>query len=190
MLKINSIFYRYSGIFAVVLTYATIFVSVSLYPSFSWVDNALSDLGVYPRTAIIFNLGIIFAGVLIVVFALSIKRKYDSQLWHFGSLLLMITGVFLALVGVFPENWGFLHVFVALIFFVAYGLAVFILGLSIRKNMRFLGLLGMLSGIWLLCVWIFAGLLGIRGLALPEVLSTVLPNMWMVIFSIRDFLGE
>jgi len=50
------------GFLAPIFAFAFIFSAVVSYPQFSWVDNALSDLGVMAGvTAVLFNSGIIIA---------------------------------------------------------------------------------------------------------------------------------
>ena len=62
--------YRISGVCGVltpVVTFVFISLSIASAPEFSWMENALSDLGVMPgATSALFNYGLIVSGILVL----------------------------------------------------------------------------------------------------------------------------
>ncbi|MDE1850247.1 MAG: DUF998 domain-containing protein [Candidatus Micrarchaeota archaeon] len=84
-----------------------------LYPNYSLNYNYISDLGVNPATAIIFNTAIQLFGVVLIAAAYLLfrsGRKYQA----IGFLIAAIGGIG---VGTFPETTGFPHIFSALVVF-------------------------------------------------------------------------
>jgi len=58
------------GILTPIVAFTCIFLAIASYPEFSWTGNALSDLGVQEGvTAVLFNSGLIFSGILALIFA-------------------------------------------------------------------------------------------------------------------------
>jgi hypothetical membrane protein len=58
------------GFLTPILAFALIFSAIASYPEFSWVDNALSDLGIVEGiTALLFNSGLLIGGALCFIFA-------------------------------------------------------------------------------------------------------------------------
>jgi hypothetical membrane protein len=70
--------YRISGVCGVltsVVAFVFISLSIASAPEFSWMENALSDLGVMPgATSALFNYGLIVSGILGFIFATSLFR--------------------------------------------------------------------------------------------------------------------
>ncbi len=154
-----------------------IFLAVNRAPWFSWTDNALSDLGV-SEVAYLFNSAVIFAGVLNFVFAMGVNRVFgQDRLSKIGSLILVLGGTSLGLVGVFTEDTPVIHSLVAMGYFVLFPVALIILGYSLRNIDRKYGVFTILSG-----VLAFGGIFGLmgfyRGLAIPEIVEAVILALW------------
>ena len=76
---------------------------------FSWSSNALSDLGI-SSVANIFNYSLILVGILNAVFAIGLMQAYGKNaLFKIGSIILVLGGLSLSLVGVLTEDYGVLH---------------------------------------------------------------------------------
>ncbi|MEM1627362.1 MAG: DUF998 domain-containing protein [Sulfolobaceae archaeon] len=121
-----------------------------LYPNYSVRDNYISDLGVDPSSALIFNLSIIAFGLL-VISAFYILR----EIWYYPLGIIMGTG--LCCVGLFPEYTGILHDLSAFIVFLLGGLGAIITGLpSLFGIKNYPGNLNIL--------WIILGILSIISL--------------------------
>lgn len=156
-----------------------IFLAVARAPWFSWTDNALSDLGV-SEVAFIFNSAVIFAGVLNFFFALGVKRAYGQDRWsNIGSMILVLGGSSLGLVGVFTEESPVIHGLVAMGYFLLFPVALILLGYSLRKIDTNYGVFTILSG-----VLAFGGIFGLmgfyQGLAIPEIVEAVILALWTV----------
>ena len=70
--------YALFGVFGPLLLYISIAVSLVLSPWFSWETNTLSDLGhaVNSDVAAIFNLGLLLAGFLLMLYASTVFKKH------------------------------------------------------------------------------------------------------------------
>lgn len=91
-------------------------ISEFLYPRYSVSNNYISDLGVGPVSHI-FNSSIIILGILGVIGSYLLIR-YDKIF----SILLMISSLGAAGVGLFPENMGILHSIPSLVTFLFSGI--------------------------------------------------------------------
>lgn len=91
-----------------------IVVSEALYPGYQ-ITQMISDLGV-GSTAPIFNISIIFCGILIIV-ASYLLRKAETDI--FFSALMAVIGICQVCVGLFPENTGAPHIIPASIMFLS-----------------------------------------------------------------------
>ncbi|BES80922.1 DUF998 domain-containing protein [Pyrodictium abyssi] len=117
-----------------VLPWLVITVSWSLNPWFDPLRGAYSDLGSpgarYPW---VFNLGMIVSGALVVALGIVVYRVSVSRLEAAGAALLSEAGVFLALVGLFPEGTR-PHSFVATWFFLQLYASYVVLGVALRRR--------------------------------------------------------
>src|SRR3972149_1819637 len=59
-----------AGILAPLFGFIFVGLAIASYPQFSWVDNALSDLGVVPgATSALFNFGLYLSGLFFFIFS-------------------------------------------------------------------------------------------------------------------------
>ena len=100
-------FYALFGVFGTLVAYISIGVSIVLSPRPSWESNALSDLGhaVKSEVASIFNFGLLLAGFLLMVYAVTAFRKHTK----YTSICLLISAFMIQLLATFAEVYGFLH---------------------------------------------------------------------------------
>lgn len=81
--ELNKVF-KIAGICGVatpIVAYVCIFSAIAAWPQFSWVNNALSDLGVQQGiTASLFNFGLVASGFLSLVFAVGLFRLGGKRL--------------------------------------------------------------------------------------------------------------
>ena len=94
-------------------------VSEAIRPSYSVSTNYISDLGV-GISAPIFNGSIIALGILLAISAYPLMRGVDSRIF---PVLIFLTGLGAAGVGIFPETSGAPHSLFALVAFLFGGLA-------------------------------------------------------------------
>ena len=167
--------------------------------TFSWNRNALSDIGVstVSLAANVFNFSLIIAGVLNFVFALGFtKANAKSLLFYLGSLLLILGGISLSLIGVFTEAYGRLHFYVSAGYFGLFSLALLLIGfafLHARQATRgsISILVGSISGLVVLSgiALEWHSWLGL-GFAVPEVISSVIFAAWTIWMSLDMLFDE
>lgn len=185
----NSRFIRFAGLIGIVapiVGLSAVFASTLLWEGFSWSDNALSDLGV-SQVADVFNYSLILVGALNFVFAMGFVKAYaKSALFYLGGILLMLGGGSLSLVGVFTEDYGVLHSYVSLGYFVLFPIAMLLVGFAfLRMNMRTKGCFSLLAGVISLLVILSAIILKWHitlglGFAVPEIIEAIVIAAWIV----------
>lgn len=160
---------------------------------FSWRSNALSDLGV-SEVAHIFNNSLILVGLLNFIFGIGFVQAYSKgMLFYLGGILLVLGGVSLSLVGVFTEDYGVLHLYVSLGYFILFPTAMMLAGLAFtRMNMRTKGYISILAG--LIALLVIVGGLTIMwhirldlGFAVPEFIEAIVISGWIVWMALSLF---
>jgi len=154
--------------------------------SFSWRSNALSDLGI-SKVANIYNSSLIILGVLVLIFYIGFIKAYaKSALFYLGGILLILTSVFISLLGVFTEAYATAHTALTVVYFALGPIGMMLVGLAfMRMDMKTKGYLSILLGIINLLVilipwYVWLGL----GLAVPEVVAVVVTGVWGVWMSV------
>ena len=183
ILKAASILGVISGVWSVI----SILIAVSVSPWFSWVSNALSDLGVSPA-ALIFNQGLIVSGCLALAFSL-FHFKIVKGSWGglVGNCFLVLASGSLIGIGVFTEAFVPHHFIFSVLFFVFVLFAFLSYGAGFIFEMDFkqLGVYCIIFGIigiiaWALPVW--------DGVAIPEAITAFPAALFVVILSLRVYL--
>ena len=108
------------GIAAALAAYPFILVSIALSPWFNLYNNALSDLGntvSNGQVGYVYNAGLVLAGVLSISFAVLLSRESRRRLALLWTVPFAVSGIDLALVGIFSENTGHIHGTVSVVFF-------------------------------------------------------------------------
>ncbi|MFW5911277.1 MAG: DUF998 domain-containing protein [Halolamina sp.] len=172
---------RLTGPVAVTLTLGGILLATALSPTFSWQASALSDLGVTPATAWLFNGALVVGGVVGAPYAWPLWTGATDRLSHLRALTYLLALVAMAGVGLAPAGRP-LHVPFALAFFAFAALTAVIDGVA-RVRLP-TGKLALLSGVvaplawpvWVL--WLRGG-----GIAVPEFVGAVLFGLWVVALS-------
>lgn len=113
--KIAGAFFFFAGVQSILL----MIISICLYPGYCVSTNYISDLGV-GSTSTLFNATMIILGGCTLIGAYFIHRGYSCRLFY---VLLIITGIGAAGVGIFPEDTGLIHGIAALIAFFFGGLS-------------------------------------------------------------------
>jgi hypothetical membrane protein len=180
---------RRSGAGAVVVTLTTIFLATLVSPAFSWTGNALSNLGVTETaagtglTVVLFNGGLILGGVLGLGFSAALFRVAPSLAARATAVAFGLTVVFMALVGVFPQDTA-PHFPVALGFYLLISVSLWLDSLaSFRQGWRRRATAGVSLGTANLVGWLVWGLTGPPtrdGLAIPEFWGAILFSAWTV----------
>ncbi|MCP8313307.1 MAG: DUF998 domain-containing protein [archaeon] len=177
------------GVIAPIWGLMSIGISIALSPWFSWIDNALSDLGV-SNVSPIFNSGLIICGTLASLFIVALIRiERTSRLGLAGSILLLLSSLSLIGIGVFSEAFGLIHFYFSVSFFVSLILSSIILGIHFTLNLssRPLGIFTLLVGIVSFISWVGWAIVRPLGVAIPETISAFLAFFWFFILSIRMY---
>ncbi|HZD43879.1 MAG TPA: DUF998 domain-containing protein [Methanomicrobiales archaeon] len=113
-----------------VISLMGIITAETLYPGYSISQNAISDLGatgppgsVVQPSATIFNTAMVVSGVLVIGAAYFIHRAFKNRPF---TALLALTGIGILGVGIFPENYGAIHVVLSAILFTAGSLSAIV----------------------------------------------------------------
>lgn len=175
------------GLIAPPLAFTCILLSIHLSPSFSWTENALSDLGV-GKTAPLFNFGLMAAGLLLFLFSLSsLLLTKEEPFGLLASLLLALDSLALFGIGLFPESYGSLHFWVSVLFFllfpfIALSFSVFFWKRGMKMGSSLSLLLSFLSWMPWTHRW--------EGLAIPETLSSSVASAYVMALSLLLYLGK
>ncbi|MBI5225887.1 DUF998 domain-containing protein [Candidatus Micrarchaeota archaeon] len=143
---------RWAGFVAVIsmLAFASlVFLAVQNYPGYSFSANFLSDLGVHPASAALFNSACILAGLSVAFFAVAIHKSQRYSVKPVALLFLGIAGFFLAGVGLYTEHEQPMHFFATGGFFLFTAFSVMLTGVDWIKQKRTLGIFGLAGGVLL-----------------------------------------
>lgn len=192
----------FCGILTPVVVFTCIFLSVASAPEFSWVDNALSDLGVMPGvTAAVFNCGLIVSGILGFIFATGLfrvmrffevfsadgKPRFLGNRGLGGALLFSLACLALTAIGVFPENVKYLHFFASVAFFVLLIGALLRMGIGfLQVKQKPLAVFTLLLGVAAAAPWLLLFLVRyVSGVAIPEFIAAIAGGLWAGIFGFK-----
>lgn len=121
-----------------------IMAGAAMVPSYDFRSGAISDLGVFPETALLFNASLILAGVLAIAGGYAYYRAHGKR-WLLA--LFAVAGIGAIGAGAVPLNAGGLHGLFALLAFLFFNLLVLgtatQLGGAMRLIAVFAGLVGL-----------------------------------------------
>jgi len=180
-----------SGVLAPLVTFPCILLAVASSSSFSWTDNALSDLGVQTgATAILFNSGLIIGGILGFMFSLglfvhasgSAVEKASVSVFALATLALMA-------IGIFPENVRPNHYYASVAFFVLFPISMLLMLFAMRstRDLRS-GLFMLIVGAVAAMPWVlYFSTHFVRGVAISELVSAFAASVWTIVRGCRMF---
>ncbi|MCS7374281.1 MAG: DUF998 domain-containing protein [archaeon GB-1845-036] len=183
-------FFKICGFLTPITAYTLIFISIMNAPWFSWRINALSDLGVVFPSSIYFNFGLIFSGFLELIYSIGLIFQFRGLLHRLSIFTLIFDSISLMGIGFFPETAGKIHFYFSVAFFAFYPLSllIFFLGSLVDKCHFKLGLLGLILAFTSIGIWIFPWkIFGVKGVAIPEFLSSLCGSLWIFTSSIIIF---
>jgi len=174
--------YALLGVFGPLLVYFSIAVSLVLSPWFSWENSALSDLGhaVKSDVAPIFNVGLLLAGFLLMIYAATVFKKHAK----YSSVCLLTSTFLIQLLAVFNEVYGSLHYAIAVPHFVMLSVTSIVYTIEKRSAVALIIFLIVLGS------WILYGLNIFNiGIAVPETISKIVIS-WIMISAIKIYTSE
>ena len=162
---------------------------------FDPLGNWIGDLGstaFNPQGAIIYNGGIILAGLLLVPFMLSLAYWHIGPKWSRRMLIVAEAAglglcLGMVLLGLFPETAGGLHLHLSEFIYFTLTLLIFLVNVALYRNVRYrwwhipwLGLAAFLVN----CVFIVLYIAGVRPAMFPVYLwlSVYLAFFWIFLF--------
>jgi hypothetical membrane protein len=128
-----------------------IMLAASLAPGYDIGGGAISDLGVIPQSALLFNASLIFVGALNIVGGYLLYRSH-GRAWILGLFALAGAGAIGA--GLVPLNRGDLHSIFALFAFVFFNAEALACAVVVSGPMRFISALAGLVGLGFVVVMI------------------------------------
>lgn len=179
-----------AGFLAPMLAFVFVSLAIVSYPQFSWVDNALSDLGVVPGvTSILFTVGIIGAGVCAFLFSILGLYSFAQKrtLGKVGAILFAAATIALVCIGIFNESFRPTHYLVSVAFFVFAPVAFFVLTsnffrLGKRRLAVFTGVIALFAAL----TWILQLLIQyVPNVAIPEAASAAAISIWVITLSAK-----
>jgi len=183
-LKISGI----SGILAPLIAFTFISLAIVYSPEFSWTENALSDLGVQEGvTAILFNCGLIIAGILALIFTSELLVSQKAIYGKVGAFMFVLAAFALTAIGVFPENVKPAHYYSSVGFFVLFPISILVLSATFFLEAKVkLGLFTFLVAAVAAAVWIIHWTIPFGSdVAIPEALSTVSASTCSIVLGFK-----
>lgn len=163
--------------------------SIASYNSFSWTQNALSDLGVvHGATASLFNFGLFLSGVLALNFTIGLFVLFRrSQTGKVGTSLLVLACVALEGISFFPENLRPYHYAFSVAFFVLMPIALLVFtGYFARNHQMGVAAFTMLIALVAAVPWVVQFTLSyVSGVAIPEAISATAGCIWVLFVSYK-----
>ena len=170
------------GVILPIVVFAGILLAMSDSPWFKWTNNALSDLGVEGLSALFFNNSLIFGGILAFIFSIGLAIILSNKT---GAYILAISSLALIGAGLFPKTVFILHYISSSAFFVLITIALFIIGLTMRKG-RFeqrMGAAAVLLAIFAISSPILLNFL--NGIAIPEAIVCFPAFIWCMAYGLK-----
>lgn len=178
-----------SGLLSPIVAFVGIAYAILGSPWFDWWENAISDLGVRSPNPSVFNIGLMMAGLLIMMFAFGHYRAfYNVNLNRVVSTIILFTGIFLFLIGFFPESVGRIHYYVSFMFFVLLIISMLSSGVMMILGLGRcgLGVLMLVLGVMASSIWIFRW----EGVAIPELFSSSIGILWLWVLCVGIYTGR
>jgi hypothetical membrane protein len=173
------------GVLTPIVAFTCIIASTQLASSFSWTDNALSDLGVMPgTTALLFNTGLIVGGALAAIFAIGLYLTFErSILGKIGAIILLLSTLALISIGIFTERFKPTHLYVSVAFFALFPISMLILSTSFfMSNDRKRAMFTLAVALFAAAVWALEFTIKyVPGVAIPETLSALGASCWTIV---------
>jgi hypothetical membrane protein len=190
------------GFFGPLIALVCITVAIILSPGFDWFVNALSDLGHYTRTdlgpykllgAIVFNSGLIVTGLLMLYYAIWFLKETTDTFTKIGVIPLIISLMFLISIGIFSENFGELHYWVSVGFFLTFPFSMWLIGIGWFRfhSLRWFCILSLIIPFISVFMWAdYMSGTSIWQQAIPEIVTAFSAIVWLWIINLLKYQGK
>ena len=180
-----------AGILTPVLAFTFIGLAIATYPQFSWLNNALSDLGVVPgSTSTLFNFGLYVSGLFSLSFAVGLFKFLGKHIWgKIGAIIFAAASLSLIGIGVTPENIRPFHYIFSVAFFSLVPISLLVIAsYFLVMRQKPLAAFTLLIAILAAAPWVlFFQIQYVQGVAIPELLSSLAGAVWTVIIGWKMF---
>ncbi|MFQ6127438.1 MAG: DUF998 domain-containing protein [Thermoplasmata archaeon] len=174
-----------SGLILVICFLVGYSIAWSLSPWYSFGGNYLSDLGIRDG-ALAFNLGLMSTALIGMPFAWGIWQTLREHiLGRLGSIVLVLAGVFLFLIGLFPEDVKPIHHIVSVSFFLFFGIALVILARPMIHSTVFRRIAAPLT---IIIIFSFFLVIPLGTGPLMETIAVLEAIIWVLVVSIQMIL--
>jgi hypothetical membrane protein len=185
------------GIVGPLITYIFIAIAILLSPWFSWITNALSDLGnivTHTASAPVFNYGLMIGGVVMGLFAIGTVLEVKSNIMGLlGALTLVSSAIGIFFVGVFPENFLLPHAISAFTYFISIIVGSLFFGVAYvtRNSTKILGIFILALGIVAAAgLFLLPFVIQLPGAAIPEMIGSLAQYIWAILICARLLSGK
>ncbi len=178
------------GLAVPIVAFTCIGIAIISYAEFSWVNNALSDLGVVAGiTGPVFNSGLFTAGLLGFLFAVMGLFSYfkGSNVGRAGAMVFAVATIWLMAIGIFNESFRPIHYIVSVLFFVTLPIAFWVItaALYLRRKVG-LAVFTLVASFVAAAPWIlYYTIHYVPNVAIPETISGLTGSIWVIIISIK-----
>ena len=161
-----------------------IMLAAAMVPGYDFNAAAISDLGVFPETALLFNVSLVVVGVFNLLGGYAFYRTHGKR-WLLA--LFVVAGVGAIVAGVFPLGTSDLHSLGALLAFLFFNLQALGTATRLAGPMKAISILLGLAGLVFVVLMILgdggnAAAFGVIGHGGTERMIVYPPMMWLVAF--------
>ena len=177
------------GIACPLVGLTVILVVISNSPWFSWTENDISILGVEGSATLLFNGGLVFTGLLSLVFVIGLNKNFFSnRMGKLGVISLLPGAAGISATGLLPRSIDVPHDMASVGAFMCAALALILIGFAaIRSRRMMLGVPcligGVLTVIFLLAPWPW------NGGAIEQILACIPWALCTMVFGVRLLLS-
>lgn len=172
------------GIIGPIIAIGFVVLDIMLSPWYTWSSSALSDLGVN-RYSFLFNGGLLFEAATNVLFIVGLKKMKLASTPV--SIILIISGLSLGLVGIFNEHHEPFHLIFALVYFILFPIGIIAFCATKRTlgkaYIQAIGIITSLVGLLFIIVGIledFSIFHTVLGLGFYEFVEAIMLGIWPV----------
>ncbi len=172
------------GIIGPIVAIAFVVIDIILSPWYTWGKSALSDLGVH-QYSFLFNGGLLLEAATNVLFVIGLRKLKLASLPV--SVMLVVSGLSLGLVGIFNENHEPFHLIFALVYFILFPIGI-IAFCSTKRTLgkgykQVVGIILSLIGLLFIVVGIIEDFNIVNtslGLGFYEFVEAIMLSIWLV----------
>lgn len=176
------------GILGPVVIFLFIAVSIFLHPWFNFSSYALSDLGALGKSYfMVFGLGMIFSGVLFLVFSFGLEDLTNTKIGSVGSKIFLLGAFSMIFVGVFPKG-STIHTYVTIVMGISYFFGLIFIGIDqfMEESTKSWGVFIFSTLFLTIAGAVFVlPIPSVIDYAIPETLGILLLSNFSIVFSLR-----